>query len=255
MINPSFAANYPGAIVFPAHWTNYFTPGSGFGPMRPRGFVLHTPEEPADDVESTPAYFAGANRQASTHYYIDNDGDVYQCVSEDWFAFANGVRNKPYPAWADPSHSLNWQTLSVEIEGFAATIQDTMPVGGPQWLSLLALLRHRCAHYAIPLDREHVIGHYQVADNRSDPGALFPWDALIRDLNAPLPKEDDLSIEERERLERLEARDRLTRFLHTERQVVPAAEAYPQHDGYVWVEVVDEGGARLNPPAIIEVRA
>lgn len=179
--------DYPGAIDYPAHPTNFYLPENHGGvPNKPKGWVLHTPEEPADNYESTPVYFSQPNRQASTHYYLDNDGDVYQMVPERCAAIANGVIGKPYPSWANPNISLNWQSLNVEIEGYGHSIHLTMLRGGPQWQGLLNLIRHRAAAYGIPLDREHVIGHYQVANNRVDPGAQFPWGALIEDL-----QEDD----------------------------------------------------------------
>lgn len=184
--NPSFAPDYASAICYPAHPTNYARGAPLAASMG--GFCLHTAEEDADDIEVTPRWFAQDHgdpaRAGSTTYYVDSDGDVYQCVSEDWMHFGNGVKGKPWPAWADPNINLNWQTISIEIEGRAANIEETLIIGGPQWLSLVALIRDRAGFYRIPLDREHVIGHYEVSNERSDPGVGFPWDALMRDLNA-----------------------------------------------------------------------
>lgn len=177
--------DYPLAISYPAHETNYRS-----GPNTPRGFVNHTPEEPADDRPYTPEFFAEPNRDASTTYFVAFTGRVYQCVRESEMAIANGVIGKSYPAWADSTRSLNRQTISVEIEGYAASIQDTLKVGGLQWRALVALIRHRCTYHRIPLDREHIIGHYQVASNRSDPGATFPWEALIRDVHGGTMDDD-----------------------------------------------------------------
>jgi hypothetical protein len=176
--NPGFAPDFYRAFVYPAHPTNILS-----GTNTPLGFVMHTPEEPWDNNESTPVYFAGANRDASTHYYLDSDGDVYQLVDEQRPAIANGVLGRPHPVWANPGISLNRQTLSAEIEGFAASIQNTLIPGQPQFNSLVELVRNRCQVYGIPTDRAHVIGHYEVANNRSDPGAGFPWDALIAAIN------------------------------------------------------------------------
>lgn len=179
----SFTADYPGAIVVPAHFSNWRK-----YPNTPKGFVLHTPEEDADNIEVTPYYFQTPNLDASTHYYGDSDGDIYQMVEERWSPIANGVIGKPWPKWADPSYNLNSQTLNIEIEGRAATIGQTMPVGGPQFNALVRWIKHRATKYGIPLDRDHVIGHYQVANNRSDPGATFPWAALMAAL-----QEDDMA--------------------------------------------------------------
>lgn len=186
-------SDYPGAIDYPAHPTNFYLPENHGGvPNKPRGWVLHTPEEPSDNYESTPVYFSQAHpgAEASTHYYLDNDGDVYQMVPERCAAIANGVIGKPYPAWANPNTSLNWQSLNVEIEGYGHSIHLTMLRGGPQWQGLLKLIKHRAAAYGFPADRVHTIGHYQVASNRSDPGPLFPWDALIEDLQ----EDDDMWV-------------------------------------------------------------
>lgn len=174
--------DYPGAIWIPAHPTNWRT-----YPNTPQGWVLHTPEEAADNNEVTPYYFQTPNLSASTHYYLDNDGDVYQMVPEKYSPIANGVKGKPYPSWANPNINLNSQSLNVEIEGRAASIGQTMPVGGVQFNALVKLIKHRCAAYGIPLDREHIIGHYQVSNDRSDPGATFPWAALMAEL------EDDMA--------------------------------------------------------------
>jgi N-acetyl-anhydromuramyl-L-alanine amidase AmpD len=135
--------------------------------------VLHTPEEPPDDVESTPAYFAGANRGGSTHYYQDNDGDLYQCVPEKYGAIANGVTaGRNYPAGTNSGASLNYQSLSIEIEGYAAGMHRTCPPGSRQWLGARNWIISRALTHKIPITRQRVIGHYEVANKRTDPGTL-----------------------------------------------------------------------------------
>lgn len=177
---PAFAADYPGAIVTPANIDNVYSPaGHGGVPNQPRAFVIHTPEERADNIEVTPTWFQGYHpaQRGSTHYYLDNDGDVYQCVPESWGAIANGFnpgnpQRLAYPAWAG-SFSLNWQTLSVEVEGYAHNIQDTL--NPTQFDALVRLVRHRCQAHGIPITRDRIIGHYELATDRTDPGPGFPW--------------------------------------------------------------------------------
>lgn len=182
----TFKADYPGAIIVPAHPTNWRQL-----PNTPQGWVLHTPEEPWDNNESTPVWFSQAHpaTPGSTHYYLDSDGDVYQMVQEKWSPIANGVLGKPYPSWANPNISLNGQSLNVEIEGYAGQIGKTLIPGGVQFNALVKLIKHRCLAYGIPMDREHIIGHYQVSTDRTDPGAEFPWEALMLAL-----KEEELKI-------------------------------------------------------------
>lgn len=179
-------SDYPGAIDYPAHKTNTLGP-----PNTPKGFVLHTPEEAADGYPGTPYWFAQKHpgQEGSTTYFVSFLGFVYQCVPESEAAIANGVLGKPYPAWANPAVSLNRQTLSVEIEGYAATIADT--ISPAQKTALLNLIRHRCEAHGIPLDRQHIIGHYEVANNRSDPGTLD-----IGAIVGELQQGDDMSQEQ-----------------------------------------------------------
>lgn len=180
----TFTPDHPGAIVVQADVTNYYLPENhGSVANQPKGWVLHTPEEAADDNPVTPYYFQIPSLGASTHYFVATHGAIYQMVPERCAAIANGVVGKPYPVWANPNSSLNWQTLNVEIEGFASSIQDTLLVGGMQFNALLNLIKERAGTYGIPLDREHIIGHYEVSVERTDPGALFPWDALISALS------------------------------------------------------------------------
>ena len=184
----SFTADYPGAIVSPAHPDNY----GGYGRTNiPRAIVLHTPEEPADDYESTLAWFANPAAKASTHYYVDNDGDLYQMVPETDCPWANGNRGgvnrtwkgvkDAWPPWAEVGVSLNCQTLSVEIEGKAADIGQTLT--DAQFNKLVEWIKDRAAKYGIPVDRDHIIGHFEVATDRTDPGATFPWERLMRALS------------------------------------------------------------------------
>ena len=182
-----------GAILVPAHSTNIITSRRNV----PKVNVYHTPEEPADDIEVTPGYFQRPNLGASTHYYDDSDGDLYQMVDEDDGALANGVLGRPYPADTDPSYSLNYQSRSIEMEGYAATIHLTCWRGSPQWLTAVRFCLAGHLMHGIPIDRAHNIGHYEVSVERSDPG-LLDLDAIVEDARRML--EDDMTEDERELL-------------------------------------------------------
>jgi len=170
----TFPAQYPNAIVVAAHPTNILRPVN-----KPKALFLHTPEEPVDDYESTPRWFQRPNIGGSTHYYADSDGDIYQMVPEENGAIANGLEGKPRPAWADAT-SLNYQSLSIEIEGFAAAMHRTCPPGSRQWNAVRTWIVSRALVYRIPIDRAHVMGHYEVSNQRSDPGTL-KIDQLVAD--------------------------------------------------------------------------
>ncbi len=183
-------SDYPDAIWYPADESNI---GSGLN--HPKVIVYHTPEEPADGYPGTPYWFAQEHvgQEGSTHYFVSYLGFIWQSVEEDRRAIANGVTpGMPYPAGTDPNISLNLQSISIEIEGYAATIGQTL--SAVQRKALVDWTVYACRKYGIPADREHIIGHYEVADNRSDPGTL-DIDGIVRDVQIML-EEDDMTADE-----------------------------------------------------------
>ncbi len=195
----SFQYGYPWAIAYPCHPTNRYDYLEHGGVVAaPKAMVIHTPEEDADGYPGTPAWFAtyheNPDARGSTYYFVSYQLDerrpgftrVYACVDERDGAIANGLNGKPRPSWADPG-SLNWQTNNVEVEGRASSIHQTIKngtlQGEAQWRSLVDLCLWSARRWGYPLDREHHMGHYQLSVDRTDPGARFPWDALISDLN------------------------------------------------------------------------
>ena len=194
----------PGArtIWAPAHPSNYFSAdardqwrggGAAYGGAARRFIAIcyHTPEEPFDDHEVTPQWFANPNANASTGYYVDSDGDIFQMVRDADFAWAQGVRTAdlvlPRPAWwRDEYVSYNTCMLSIEIEGYADRIGETFTIGSRQFAAVAALSAYFCRRYQIPTDRDYHLGHAQLTRHKSDPGANFRWDALLAAVAAQL---------------------------------------------------------------------
>lgn len=169
-------ADYEGAIVVEAMNYGYSSKNN------PKAWCLHTPEELADDYPATPYYFHNTNVGASTTYFVSYLGFVFQCVPESEGAYANGRQGiYNYFDWEDPNVNLNLQTLSIEIEGYAHNIAQTMPRGSAQWNALINLMADRCIALGIPPER--TFGHYQVSNQRSDPGTLN-IQAVIEDVKA-----------------------------------------------------------------------
>ena len=48
-----------------------------------------------------------------------------------------------------------------------------------QYSALSALVTDICKRNAIPMDREHIIGHEDYSAQRNDPGDLFDWSRLL----------------------------------------------------------------------------
>jgi len=48
--------------------------------------------------------------------------------------------------------------------------------------SLVTLVSGIASKYNIPLNRDHIIGHYQITTYKTDPGPAFPWDEFMKKL-------------------------------------------------------------------------
>lgn len=158
--------DHPGARWLPAAPANYRVA------RRPESHavdrvVIHVTQE---DFEDTVAVFRNPGRQVSAHYLVRSaDGRVGQCVREKDIARHTG----------DPGHDE--RSIAVEHEGRA---HDARWFTAELYAASAALTAGVCARYAIPPDREHIVGHAELPGSvHTDPGADWDWDgylALIR---------------------------------------------------------------------------
>lgn len=116
--------------------------------------------------------------QASSNYLVTKDGRILQLVRDEDTAWANGGVNKPSWPLYDGTNP-NRYTISIEHEGLPG---ETLTE--PQYQATLWLHRHLCQKWGIPIDRDHIIGHYRIDSvNRPNcPGPGFPWERLFYDL-------------------------------------------------------------------------
>jgi len=61
--------------------------------------------------------------------------------------------------------------------------------------SLVNLVADIALRYKIPVDRDHIIGHYQIATRKTDPGPNFPWDKFIA---AVKDRENTISVSQQD---------------------------------------------------------
>jgi len=117
--------------------------------------------------------------KASAHYLVAKTGKVYQLVREADTAWHAGVVNKPNWILYDGTNP-NRYTIGIEHEG-----QPNDGLTEAQYQATLQLHKELIAKYEIPIDRDHIIGHYRIDSvNRSNcPGSKFPWDRLLNDLS------------------------------------------------------------------------
>jgi N-acetyl-anhydromuramyl-L-alanine amidase AmpD len=188
----TFDLDVPSDLVAPAQVIRYAAFEGNLGGYgrsnEPKALVLHTPEEDADNNEITPRWFADPRAKASTHYYADDDGDLYQMVADRDCAWAQGTKAQTRH-WKGATHinppwgwgvSNNCRALSIEIEGRAASFEWTPE----QRRTVLLWIVNRAAAYDIPLDRDHIVGHEELATNKRDPGiayGTFDIDELVAD--------------------------------------------------------------------------
>lgn len=156
-----------------------FTPGRRG--QRPVVIVCHIM---AGTLAGTDSWFSNPASKVSAHFGVGQDGTIHQYVREEDAAWANGkVQGVPWPAWADrPRVNPNLRSLSIEHEG-----HPEEGLTEAQHQASLALIRYLCDRWAIPADRDHLLGHYQLdaVDRPNCPGPHFPWERLMRDLAAP----------------------------------------------------------------------
>ena len=158
--------DYPGAAWVPAASTNFTVSD------RPAGYqvnmiVIH-------DIEGSAAaaikMFQDPSRLGSAHYIVSYTGKVTQMVLEKDIA------------WHAGNWDYNTRAIGIEHEGYAASGQYT----SAEYRASAKLAASICSRWGVPLDREHVIGHYQVpdpnnpglfggAEHHTDPGPYWNW--------------------------------------------------------------------------------
>jgi N-acetylmuramoyl-L-alanine amidase/Fibronectin type III domain len=107
---------------------------------------------------------------ASAHYVVSYGGDITQMVREKNIA------------WHAGNWDYNTRAIGIEHEGYAAYDLYTRA----EYQASAALAASICSRWGVPMDRTHVIGHYQVPDpnnpglfggvgHHTDPGPYWNW--------------------------------------------------------------------------------
>ena len=110
-------------------------------------------------------------RAGSAHYVISYAGQVWQMVLEKDIA------------WHAGNWDYNTRSIGIEHEGYAYT-PGLYTV--PEYRESAKLAGSICSRWGVPMDRKHVIGHYQVpdpdhpglfggSDHHTDPGPYWNW--------------------------------------------------------------------------------
>lgn len=162
--------NYPWISAEPDY------PKAKWIPANPNGYqVANRPHDYSIDkiiihtmqgyYEGTIATFQNPSSQVSAHYIISKEGDIGQMVQEKDIAYQAG------------NWGYNEHTVGIEHEGFIDKPEfytDAMYNASAKVTAYLA------KKYHIPVDRAHIIGHFEVPDqSHTDPGKYWDWDKYM----------------------------------------------------------------------------
>jgi len=127
----------------------------------------------------TDAWFANPDSEVSSHFGVGKNGETHQYVDLIYPAWANGGVFKPDWPLLIKNSNPNYYTVSIEHEGYSS---EVMPEA--QYQATLKLHKWLIDFFDIPIDRDHIIGHYRIdsVNKANCPGSGFPWDRLFEDL-------------------------------------------------------------------------
>ncbi|MFK4119882.1 N-acetylmuramoyl-L-alanine amidase [Streptomyces longwoodensis] len=139
--------------------------------------VIHDLESTYDAGVTT---LANPTNPASTHYVMASSGAVTQMVPTKDIAFQAG------------NYSTNLHSIGIEHEGYAA--HGAVWYTEAQYQATADLVTYLAGRFGIPLDRQHIIGHDNVAGPNSslvagmhwDPGYAWDWNHFMNLLGAPV---------------------------------------------------------------------
>ncbi len=117
----------------------------------------------------------------STHYVIDRDGTVVQCVPEEASAWGNAPVEPGADIWWNQFPNPNWVTFS--IEHVKPDAQNQTPLTSAQAQASFALIAHLCDTYGIPkraADAQGgICGHVSIdPQSRHNCPGPYPWVGL-----------------------------------------------------------------------------
>ena len=127
---------------------------SGRKGYRPEAVVIHTMD---GTLVGTDSWFANTTSQVSAHYGIGKNGEVHQYVQESDAAWHAGRVDAPVWKPIKSNINPNLYTIGIEHEGKPDDVwTDAMKQ------SSATLIREICQRWQIPIDRDHVIGHFEI---------------------------------------------------------------------------------------------
>lgn len=108
-------------------------------------------------LAGTDSWFATPLSQVSSHYGIGLNGEIHQYVKDDKEAWTEGNIRNPSAKILIPNVNPNLYCLSIENEGHDISKAPMMQLN-----CLVELIKSLSLKYSIPMDRNHIIGHFEI---------------------------------------------------------------------------------------------
>ncbi len=145
--------------------------------------------------DSNYSWIMNPGSSASYNYYVRLNGQIIRFVDDNNAAYSNGAVHNPTWSLLKKGVNPNLYTLSICREGH----NHEKPTE-EQYKSILFLHKEKIKKFNIPIDREHITGHFVISSHRYYcPGSGFPWETLFADLLDT--KKDELPWQKRQAIE------------------------------------------------------
>ena len=162
-----------GAPCHPSNYYNYRTQSIQY-------IVIHYTANNGDTAQGNCTYFSGANRGASAHYFVGNDG-IFHSVPYKYAAWAVGGTNVYKHPTCRNMNSISVEMCSRKDSSGNYYIEDNVVS------QAVELTKYLMEKYGI--DADHVLRHYVVWDKKC-PEPFVRNTQLWTDFKARLTEED-----------------------------------------------------------------
>jgi len=173
---------------------------NGRNGWKPDMIVCHITE---GSYEGAISWLTNPASKASAHFVVAKDGRITQFVELTDGSWCNGTSTDPnskvyygkstLKTVRERKTNANYYTVSIEHEGIWA--QSKGKLTDAQLAATIELIKYirsevkRIYGIEIPIDREHIVGHYQInpITKPNCPGSDFQFDAIIAALKGDNP--------------------------------------------------------------------